>query len=149
MKTISLRFSEKFAPECGTIAAHQEVIDEYGFVWYGKLGSTISDSKISEIMQNENPKILLIHSGKYERYWANVVEISKIPPALEEIPQYYRDKAQQFKAWFKVVSFEPAPKNVMSQCYVVSSGTPLNAVSKYSMSPYFFIEYNENKEDEI
>jgi hypothetical protein len=28
MKTIALRFGEHFAPPCGTIAAHQEIIDE-------------------------------------------------------------------------------------------------------------------------
>ena len=42
MKTISLRFGEQFAPECGTIAEHQKVISEKEFVWYGKLGTPVS-----------------------------------------------------------------------------------------------------------
>ena len=33
MKTIALRFGEQFAPECGTIAAHQQLISEKEFVW--------------------------------------------------------------------------------------------------------------------
>ena len=37
MKTIALRFAENFAPDCWTIAAHQEVINKYGFTWYGKM----------------------------------------------------------------------------------------------------------------
>ena len=80
MKTIALRFGEYFAPPCGTIAAHQEIIDELGYVWYGKLGSTISDKNVSVIMKNEYPKILLINSGKADRYWADIVEIRKTTP---------------------------------------------------------------------
>ncbi|MGE9977058.1 hypothetical protein [Bariatricus sp. HCP28S3_C2] len=32
MKTIALRFGEHFSPECGTIAAHEEIIDKLGYV---------------------------------------------------------------------------------------------------------------------
>jgi len=77
VKTIALRFGEHFAPECGTIEAHRAVIEQYGYVWYGKLGAPVSSKVISEICDNEKPKILLINSGKADRYWAHVVEISK------------------------------------------------------------------------
>lgn len=146
MKTIALRFGEHFAPPSGTIAAHQEVIDELGYVWYGKLGNSISDKIISEIMKNESPKILLINSGKAARYWANIVEIRKTVPEVNEIPKYYRDNTEKFRVWFKIVSFKDAPKNIMSRCYVASSGVLLGEVSKHSMSPYFIIEYVEDKE---
>ena len=144
MKTIALRFGEHFAPACGTIAAHQEIIDKYGYVWYGKLGNTVSDKNIAEIMKLGSPKILLINSGKADRYWANIVEIKKSIPDIEAIPLYYRDEAAKFKTWFKIVSFDIAPKNIMSQCYVSSSKTPLGEVSKHSMSPYFVIEFMED-----
>ena len=39
MKTIALRYGEHFAPQCGTIAAHQELINELGYAWYGKMGA--------------------------------------------------------------------------------------------------------------
>lgn len=42
MRTIALRFSNNFAPDIGTIRAHEELINSNGFVWYGKLGSKIS-----------------------------------------------------------------------------------------------------------
>lgn len=141
MKTIALRFGEHFAPSCGTIAAHQAIIDDKGYVWYGKLGNTVSDKNISVIMETETPKILLINSGKTDRYLANIVEIKKTTPNLDGIPEYYRDNSEKFKTWFKVISFEPASKNIMSKCYVTSSGATLGEVSKHSMSPYFIIEY--------
>lgn len=56
MKTIALRFGEHFAPPCGTIAAHQAIIDDKGYVWYGKLGNTVSDKNVSAIMEANNLK---------------------------------------------------------------------------------------------
>lgn len=143
MKTIALRFGEHFSPECGTIAAHQEIIDRLGFVWYGKMGTSVSDKVIADIKSAEHPQILLIRSGKTERYWAKVLEIQHRIPPLEEIPEYYRDTAGTFKTWFRVNEFELAPRNVMSKCRVASSGNTLGEVFKHSMSPYFIIEYDE------
>lgn len=140
MKTIALRFGEHFSPEIGTIAAHEEILDEYGFVWYGKMGSSVSDRVIQDIMANDNPQILLIRSGKIERYWASVKEIRHGVPDKKYIPEYYRDYAEKFKTWFKISGFTLAPKDVMSRCHVASSGALLSEVSKHSMSPYFIIE---------
>ena len=142
MNTIALRFGEHFAPSGGTVAAHQAVIEDKGYVWYGKLGSAVSDKNVAAIMEADAPKILLINSGKADRYWANVAEIRKYTPDLDAVPEYYRNDYEKFKTWFKIVSFEPAPKDIMSQCVVASSGAPLSIASKHSMSPYFAIEYN-------
>ena len=140
MKTVALRFADNFAPECGTITAHEQVIEEFGHVWYGKLGNKVSDKMLKTIMDAEEPKILLIRSGKSERYWAYVCQVQHEQPNINEIPNYYRDIAGLFKTWFCVTRFEKAPKNVMSECVVASSGALLGHVSKHSMSPYFIIE---------
>ena len=140
MKTIALRFSNNFAPEIGTIAAHQEIIDRKGNVWYGKLGARISSKVVEAVMDNEQPKILLIHSGNVGRYWAKIDKVQYDVPPSDEIPEYYRAMASNFKTWFRVVKFEDAPKNILSHCMVVSSGASLSQASKHSMSPYFFID---------
>lgn len=145
MKTIALRFAENFAPPIGTIAAHQELIDALGYVWYGKLGTPISYEIADVILKNENPRILLIHSGKQKRYWAYITEIIKTTPCLDSIPDYYRAEHSKFKVWFKVCKFEEASREIMSNCFVSSSKTPLNLVSRSSMSPYFIIDVNEEK----
>lgn len=146
VKTIALRFGEHFAPECGTIVAHQEIIDKYGYVWYGKMGAAVSSKMVSEIMDNEKSMILLIRSGKTERYWAKVEKIQYDVPEKEKIPEYYRDTAGTFKTWFKITEFELAPRDIMGKCFVASSGNSLGEVSKHSMSPYFIIEYKEGGE---
>lgn len=82
MKTIALRFSDNFAPKRGTIAAHQELIDRLGFVWYGKMGTPVSESIANEILAPKHLKILLIHSGTPNRYWATVSSIQRNLPPL-------------------------------------------------------------------
>lgn len=146
MRTIALRFGENFAPECGTIKAHEDIISENGFAWYGKMGSRVSQRVVDEIMHNDNPRILLIRSGKTERYWAYIEEIQYSLPKLQYIPDYYRDMAGVFKTWFKVKKIVMAEKNVMKKCTVASSKAFLVEVSKHSMSPYFIIDYEEMKE---
>ncbi len=139
MITIALRFGEHFAPDIGTIAAHEQLIKELGHVWYGKMGSRVSQKMCDEIKNNKNAKILLIRSGKTERYWAFIEDVQEKLPPITEIPEYYRDVAGTFKTWFKVSKFERADKNVMSQWIVTSSKNTLADVSRHSMSPYFII----------
>ncbi len=139
MRTIALRFSNKFAPECGTIEAHNELIREKGYVWYGKLGNKIATGVFDEILKNDEPRILLIHSGAANRYWAYVDKIQHVIPEKKDITAYYRNDADKFKTWFRVTRFESALRDIMSKCTVTSSGQELGIASKYNMSPYFKI----------
>lgn len=139
MKTVALRFANKFAPECGTIEAHNELIKQNGYVWYGKLGNKIAGSMFAEILENESARILLIHSGSTGWYWAYVDKIQHEVPELNEIPDYYRDMDDKFTTWFRVIRFENAPKDIMGKCTVASSGATLSDASKHSMGPYFKI----------
>ncbi len=141
MNTIALRFFDNFAPPEGTISAHKKYIQENGYVWYGKLGSPVSDRVCKDIMSNTNPRILLIHSGKSSRYWAYIDKISKEKPEQKDIPSYYRDQADNFHTWFRIIRFEEADRNVLSSCFVTSSGAALSTASRSSMSPYFIIKY--------
>lgn len=140
MKGIALRFFEKFAPEDGTIAEHQKIIEKIGYVYYGKMGPPVSEKNIQMLMGPDEIKVLLIHSGKTDRYWATVEKIVKKQSQYDEFPSYYHNVADKFKTWFKIVKIEEAPKNVMGKCKVASSGATLGEASKHSMSPYFIIE---------
>ncbi len=143
MYGLAMRFSENFAPVDGTIGEHQKIIDKMGYVYYGKMGNPVSDKNIHLILDQENPRILLIHSGGNRRYWAYIDQIIKSTPPLELFPAYYHDIADKFKTWFRIRRFEIAPNNIMSQCVVASSGATLSESSKHSMSPYFVIEFKE------
>jgi len=144
MNTIALRFSNNFAPPIGTIAAHQDILALKGFVWYGKLGSTISTQVADMILKNDDPRILLIHSGSIGRYWAYVDAIQREVPPLADIPEYYRHMVKDFKTWFRVNKFENAHQNILTQCKVASSGKVLSDASRHSMSPYFIIKVEDD-----
>ena len=143
MNTIALRFADHFAPEEGTIEAHMEHINIDGYVWYGKLGNRISPKVKEQILENDTSKILLIQSGKTNRYWAYVDEIQYEVPNRKHIPEYYRDMAGKFGTWFKITRFEKADKGIMAKCKVTSSGALLSNASRHSMSPYFIISVEE------
>ena len=98
------------------------------------------------LLEREAIPILLIHSGKFERYWDYVDTIQREQPEKEMIPEYYRKDSDLFKTWFRVKRFEIAERNVMGKCKVASSKALLSTVSKASMSPYFIIEYDEDGE---
>lgn len=140
MRTVALRFAENFAPDMGTIAAHEAVIERLGYVWYGKMGAPVSAKAASDLLANEEPKVLLIHSGGARRFWAYVDAVLRETPELKAIPEYYRRQAGDFGCWFRVTRFEEAPRGIMSKCVVPSSGNTLSIASRRSMSPYFIID---------
>lgn len=144
MRTVALRFAENFAPECGTIAAHQAVIERCGHVWYGKLGSAVSAGVAQAILADDDPRILLIHSGGADRWWAHIDAITRDEDEAAEHPDYYHDLSRKMGCWFRVTRFERADAKVMSRCVVSSSGKPLSTASRHSMSPYFIIDYEES-----
>ena len=143
MRTVALRFADNIAPPEGTIETHRRMIDTNGFVWYGKLGLPISAKTKTVIMNNRSPRILLIHSGGTDRYWAYIDRIQNIIPAKQEFPSYYGELAESMKTWFRVLELKKAEGNVMSKCVVSSSGAILSSASRHSMSPYFIIDYDE------
>ena len=143
MRTIALRFSDNYAPPQGTIKLHKAVIDEHGYVWYGKFGSAISPKIVNDLLKMEQPKFLLIHGGTSLRYWVLFDSIERICPEPELVPEYYRNQMDSIKAWFRVKDFIVAPKNIMSKCIVSSSKSVLTDASMHSLSPYFIIDYEE------
>lgn len=143
MQTIALRFADNFAPPEGTIVAHNNLLKNKGYVWYGKMGNALSSDTANSLLKSKPIKILLIHSGTQKRYWACVDDISRSYPGDGEYPEYYRDKKDKVKTWLRFINIETAPKDIMSKCIVISSGEPLSSVSRHSMSPYFIINVEE------
>lgn len=145
MRTIALRFSESFSPSCGTISAHQNIIDSLGYVWYGKLGLPLSNNNIETMLHQTDPKFLLINREVTECYWVHFDSISTKMPLPDEYPSYYGNKVVRMETWFRVVLFEPVPIEIISHCVIVSSGKSLNESFRKSLNPCFIIEYKEDE----
>jgi hypothetical protein len=143
MKTIALRFSDNYAPKEGTIKLHQNLIEKYGYVWYGKFGNSISKEMKTILLENKDKRFLLIKSGGIDRYWIYYETVeSKISDNIH-IPEYYRNNTDKIGAWFKVIAIKKAENNIMGKCIITATGQVLSLASKYSMNPYFKITYNE------
>lgn len=146
MRTIALRFADNYAPKEGTIKLHQEIINNNGYVWYGKFGNTLSQKNIDLLMSQPDRKFLLIKSGFPDRYWAYFDEIVKDKPKdISNIPEYYRNYTDKIKCWFKIRKIERTENNVMSKFIISSSKMPLSEASKHSLNPYFVIETDGDK----
>ena len=111
---------------------------------HGKFGNKISNDIIENQLKTEDPKFLLIKSGSVERYWVHFTKfIQDDIPDLNMVPEYYRNQNDKVGCWFKIVKFEKAASDIMSKCFVISSGDCLSLASKHSMNPYFKIKYIE------
>ena len=93
MRTVALRFAESFAPECGTVAAHQEPINANGHVRHGKLGSAVSTKTAGEILDGDDPEFF-IHSGGQDRWGLILKRFSerllhwkKYPGIIAKVPK--------------------------------------------------------------
>lgn len=106
----------------------------------------ISTINFNMLMKQDEIRLLLIHSGKTDRYWAYVDKIIKETPSFDEFPSYYHGISDEFKTWFRITKIEEASNNIMGLCKVASSGATLGEASKHSMSPYFIIDFEEDSD---
>lgn len=142
MRTIAIRFNNNFAPPEGTISAHESILQECGYVWYGKIGKNISNNNIQNIMESPQKRILLINTTQKECYWAYINDI-RTDIDVDEIPPYYRDKKKDIGTWFRIMKFEKHDLSLLKDMRVISSGKLLSEAIAHSMSPMFAIESEE------
>ena len=140
MRTIALKYHDDFWPMRSMFDEHQSYLLSNGFTWWGKTGVPISKKVASEVLASDDPRVLLIHSGEKDRWWAHVDQIVYGRPDEAFIPSWYRDNPENYNCWLRITRFERAPKNVMSRYLVASSGKLLSKSSSFSRSNYFIID---------
>jgi 3',5'-cyclic AMP phosphodiesterase CpdA len=124
MKTFTsmiLRFRDLSTPAgTTTIAEHQKIIKQKGYVWWGwwhKQGETVPEDAFRAILKSINApnayEIYLFDSGRYELHRARLeqitwdINLSRIlAPERSATPDYYGDS--HYLAWFKLVSIDTA-----------------------------------------
>lgn len=142
MKTIVLRFNDNNAPEEGMIYHHNQIINKYGYVWYGKFGNRISDENIKALnnLDNNEKKFLFVRNGMKDVYWAFFDEISRTIEEEKTVPKYYRDEINNISSWFKIKKIEKVDADILDKCSVISSQKKLSEAIRHSMNPCFVIE---------
>ena len=94
-----LRFSDSLLKDGDTIEEHNQVVNRDGAVWFGKMGSTVSQNQIDiftgQVQDNIPTYVYLVKGNrrKSTAFRGELVLASKFLPKGEEhlVPSYYAD----------------------------------------------------------
>lgn len=147
-KILILRYGKQIVEEC--IKLHQDIIEDSGYVWFGKLGTAPGKKSIDSILDEEYPQLILYTRG--EGYLCSVENISYDIPA-GGYPEYYRnelfDKLIYPSVYFKLTLIEKIEISNLDKLTVVSSGNSALDTLMHSMASFLFVSYGKTARAEI
>jgi hypothetical protein len=144
-----IRFSDTMFDVGNVVARHNEIIAEHGAVWFGKMGQTLSQSRVDllnkQIETNTSTFLYLVKGNrkKSTAYRAKLQEVSKEKPGETDlIPTYYAEKdlLQYMKAWAKIGEIEPIDLSEMKALKALNSVFPISETLARSSSGYFLVK---------
>ncbi|MDG0868001.1 hypothetical protein GKO46_13105 [SAR202 cluster bacterium JH702] len=145
------RFTEKWAPEEGTIQAHLDVLKSSGFVWIAKFGKSIGNSPIDrtndEIGKRSPMFLVLMTVGSRELsdrrprgglfLLDEVRKKSEFSWKVSGIPAYYRKIMMSAGTWFKASKGIALSDAQLYEISIISSQSYAEATLRRSMASYF------------
>jgi hypothetical protein len=150
-KTLHLviRFSDTMFSVGDVVEKHNEIVDKHGAVWFGKLGGTLSLSRIellNEQISQKIPTFIYLVKGNRRKstpFKASIISISRDLPKKEKglIPPYYAEKKllQYMNAWIKIGRIEQVEMSSMKNLKAINSIFPLEETLVRSSSGYFLV----------
>lgn len=143
-KVLVIRYGANIVVDC--IERHMEVVDEYGFCWFGKIGTSPSMKVLDAVLTEEEPTIILYSKGV--AYKASLIEVLKNKPA-EAYPSYYNEylyaKEVHPSTYFKIKDLRKMDVNELEEYSVASSGNRLLSTLYSSMSSFFWAQYGKSQ----
>jgi hypothetical protein len=155
-KTLHLvvRFSDNLFGISDVIAKHNDVVAKHGYVWFGKMGSTLSLSRIDMLNQQVSKGIttyVYLVKGNRKKstvYRANLLFITReLAPKENKItPKYYSENnlVQYMKVWLKIDEIEPIEMSALSNLKTLSSINSIQETLVRSSSGYFLVHESKN-----
>jgi hypothetical protein len=143
-----VRFSDTMFDVGDVVTRHNEVVAKLGAVWFGKLGQTISPSRIDKLNQQIEkniPTFLYLVKGtrrKSTAYRAPLLLVSQETPNDDtSFPAYYRERAllQFMKVWMKIGKIEGIESSEMKNLKAINSIFPIAETLVRSSSGYFLV----------
>lgn len=142
-KVLVVRYGANIISDC--IEKHIEVVDEYGYCWFGKIGTSPSVKILDAVLAEEKPMIILYSKGN--AYRASLLEISKDKP-IEAYPNYYNEylyaKELHPSLYFKITYIQRMDVKELEMYSVASSGNKLLSTLYSSMSSFFLAQYGKS-----
>ena len=143
-----VRFSDTMFGVGNVVARHNEVIETQGAVWFGKLGQTISQTRVDALnnqIEKGIPTFLYLVKGNRKKstaYRTTLLQVSKEKPEdTTSIPAYYveKDLLKYMKAWMKIGQIDSIDMVEMDGLRAISSVYPITETLAKSSSGYFLV----------
>ena len=148
-KHLLVRFSDSMFSVGDVIELHQNIIKKNGFVWFGKLGSSIGQNHIEEINKQvknniESNFFLVKGNRKISTFYsANIIYLSKDIPENERyaIPPYYFEKelTSNMRFWAKIKDIIKMSTEDVKNLKVIGSVNNIDESLFLSSSGHFFV----------
>lgn len=149
-----IRFSDTMFEVGDVVSLHNKVVDEHGAVWFGKLGGTLSISRIEwlnkQIAQKIQTYIYLVKGNRKKStpYKAEIVAVSRDFPKKEKalIPPYYEEKKllKFMNAWVKIGYIEQVEMSSLKNLKTINSIFPIEETLVRSSSGYFLVHESKS-----
>lgn len=142
-RLLILRYGKQIVENC--IKLHQDIIDEIGYCWFGKLGTIPSKKSIEEMLDEEKPMMVLYARGA--AYICSVEVVTYDKPE-NGYPDYYQtelfDKLMYPSIYFKLTSIQEIEVGDLNKFTVISSGNSAANTLMHSMSSFLFVSYGKS-----
>jgi len=150
-----VRFSDTLFGVGDVVTLHNEIVNQHGFVWFGKMGQTISKSRIDKInhqIENGIPTFLFLVKGNRKTsiaYRAPLLKVTKeVPKDQRFLPPYYFEKEllQFMKVFMKIKKITMIEMEDMGSLRAINSIDPITNTLIYSSSGYFLVHEKLQKD---
>ena len=149
-----IRFSDTMFGVGDVVALHNEVVHKHGAVWFGKMGGTLSQSRIEWLnkqIEQKLPTFLYLVKGNRRKstpYKAEILSVSRDFPKKEKtlIPPYYTEKklVKFMNAWVKVGHIEQVEMVDLKNLKTINSIFPIEETLVRSSSGYFLVHESKS-----
>jgi hypothetical protein len=151
---LAVRFLDNLFSVGNVVEKHNEVVSKLGYVWFGKLGQTISQNRIDMLnaqIAKSIPTYAYLVKGNRKKstfYRAKLLGISKELNKDEKkfIPPYYSEaKLQKYiTTWMRISEIEPIEASTISRLKAMNSVFQLEETLVRSSSGYFLVYESKN-----
>ena len=147
-KILVLRYGTNIEKNC--IRLHQEVLENKGSCWFGKLGRSPSEKVIKQVMNDDIGHVIL-----YAREGAFLATFDKVIDTKpdDSYPEYYETLlyADGYipSMYFRLLEIEPLESAALQELIVSSSKSQLIDTLYKSMNSFFCVEYKNGKQTEV
>jgi len=148
-----IRFSDNMFDVGDVVSLHNEIVERHSAVWFGKLGGTLSLSRIDLLNQQISlgiPTFIYLVKGNRRKstpYKANMLSISRDQPKKEKalIPPYYAEKKllKFMNVWIKIGHIEQVEMSSLKNLKTINSIFSIEESLARSSSGYFLIHENK------